>query len=211
MCTGKCSRFVAGALYPLALISIICNIILFFPDWKVTYAKEGHLTEEVKYMGGLVGGGLMVIAPALFIHVTGKQGCCANRCGMFLSILFAAVGVCGALYSFVVAMLGLINGPYCKVVLLWGTPFKDSLICGVCVQSGRGVVEFNIGLFSHSARLRRSAAHPVCIADDPSRSWAASVEPASIKGRCKCTRHPESPNESDNVIGLITNTINDLT
>lgn len=23
-----------------------------------------------------------VIAPALFIHVTGKQGCCANRCGV---------------------------------------------------------------------------------------------------------------------------------
>ncbi|KAB5522199.1 hypothetical protein PHYPO_G00156910 [Pangasianodon hypophthalmus] len=140
MCTGRCSRFVAGALYPLALISIICNIILFFPDWKVTYAKDGHLTEEVKYMGGLVGGGFMVIAPALFIHVTGKQGCCANRCGMFLSILFAAVGVCGALYSFVVAMLGLINGPsesYLKNQNLWY----------LCTEP-KGVVEFNIGLFS---------------------------------------------------------------
>ncbi|XP_017315775.1 transmembrane 4 L6 family member 4 [Ictalurus punctatus] len=155
MCTGKCSRFVAGALYPLALISIICNIILFFPDWKVTYAKEGHLTEEVKYMGGLVGGGLMVIAPALFIHVTGKQGCCANRCGMFLSILFAAVGVCGALYSFVVAMLGLINGPYCKMLLFWGTPFKNRSesylqqpdMWSLCSEP-KGVVEFNIGLFS---------------------------------------------------------------
>lgn len=60
MCTGKCSRFIAIALYPLALISIICNIVLFFPDGDVKYAQDGKITEEVKYMGGLVGGGLMV-------------------------------------------------------------------------------------------------------------------------------------------------------
>lgn len=47
-------------LYPLALISIICNIVLFFPDGDIKYAQDGHITEEVKYMGGLVGGGLLV-------------------------------------------------------------------------------------------------------------------------------------------------------
>lgn len=60
MCTGKCSRCIAVTLYPLALISIICNIVLFFPGGDIKYAKDGHITEEVKYMGGLVGGGLMV-------------------------------------------------------------------------------------------------------------------------------------------------------
>lgn len=60
MCTGKCSRFIALTLYPLAVLSIICNIVLFFPGGEVKYAKDGHITEEVKYMGGLVGGGLMV-------------------------------------------------------------------------------------------------------------------------------------------------------
>ncbi|XP_062844752.1 transmembrane 4 L6 family member 4 [Trichomycterus rosablanca] len=156
MCTGKCSRFVASALYPLAFISIVCNIILFFPGWKVKYAQDGSLTEEVKYMGGLVGGGLMVVAPALFIHVTGQRGCCANRCGMFMSILFAAVGVCGALYSFAVALMGLINGPYCRYnLVMWGTPFKDkseSYLAhrdwwGSCSEP-ENVVEFNVGLFS---------------------------------------------------------------
>lgn len=44
---------------------------------------------------------------------------------MFLSIAFAAVGVAGALYSLAVAALGLQNGPLCKVLLIWGTPFKD--------------------------------------------------------------------------------------
>ncbi|KAF3840714.1 hypothetical protein F7725_006576 [Dissostichus mawsoni] len=119
MCTGKCSRCIAVTLYPLALISIICNIVLFFPGGDVKYAQDGHITEEVKYMGGLIGGGIMVLLPALYIHLTGTKGCCGNRCGMFLSIAFAAVGVAGALYSFIVAVLG-----------------------------PKNIVQFNIGLFA---------------------------------------------------------------
>lgn len=60
MCTGKCSRCIAITLYPLVLISMICNIVLFFPGGDVKYIKNGHITEEVKYMGGLIGGGIMV-------------------------------------------------------------------------------------------------------------------------------------------------------
>lgn len=65
MCTGKCAKCIAVVLYPLALISIICNIILFFPDWDTKYAQadeEGNerLTPEVTYMGGVLGGGIMV-------------------------------------------------------------------------------------------------------------------------------------------------------
>lgn len=72
MCTGKCARFVAIALYPLAVLSIICNIVLFFPDGDVKYAENKQITAEVTYMGGLVGGGVMVsfhsffTAPVLF-------------------------------------------------------------------------------------------------------------------------------------------------
>lgn len=65
MCTGKCAKCIAVVLYPLALISIICNIILFFPDWSTKYAQgndqgDTTLTPEVTYMGGLFGGGIMV-------------------------------------------------------------------------------------------------------------------------------------------------------
>ncbi|XP_053187310.1 transmembrane 4 L6 family member 1 [Scomber japonicus] len=154
MCTGKCSRCIAVTLYPLALISIICNIVLFFPGGEIKYAKDGHITEEVKYMGGLIGGGLMVLLPALYIHMTGEKGCCGNRCGMFLSIAFAAVGVAGALYSLIVAVLGLHNGPLCKNVLIWTTPFKNSDPSYLTDSSGwwkctepSNIVHFNIGLF----------------------------------------------------------------
>ncbi|KAJ3589922.1 hypothetical protein NHX12_010762 [Muraenolepis orangiensis] len=155
MCTGQCSRSIGGSLYPLAIISILCNIILFFPGWDVKYAKDDSITEEVKYMGGVVGG-LMVLVPAIYIHMAGSQGCCAGRRGRFLLIVFAAVGVAGALYSFIVAVLGLKNGPYCKVLgLIWMTPFKDKKdsylsnhnLWGLCLAPDN-VVEFNLGLFS---------------------------------------------------------------
>ncbi|XP_070699972.1 transmembrane 4 L6 family member 1-like [Pempheris klunzingeri] len=154
MCTGKCSRCIAVTLYPLVLASIICNIMLFFPGWDVKYVKDGHITEEVKYMGGLVGGGLVVLMPALYIHLTGEQGCCGNRCGMFLSIAFAALGVAGAVYSFIVAVLGLGNGPLCNDSGRCTTPFKnsnltylaDSKSWGECTEP-ESVVQFNTGLF----------------------------------------------------------------
>lgn len=47
---------------------------------------------------------------------------------MFLSIAFAAVGVAGALYSIIVAAAALQNGPLCKVLLIWNTPFKNGLV-----------------------------------------------------------------------------------
>lgn len=67
MCSGKCSRCVAAALFPLVLLSIICNAVLFFPGWDVKYAKEKHITEEVTYLGGILGGGLMVSRLVTFV------------------------------------------------------------------------------------------------------------------------------------------------
>uniref|UniRef100_H3D2H9 Transmembrane 4 L six family member 21a n=2 Tax=Tetraodon nigroviridis TaxID=99883 RepID=H3D2H9_TETNG len=156
MCTGKCSRFVALALYPLAVLSIALNIGLFFPDGDTQYTRDDHITEEVKYMGGLIGGGAMVLLPALYIHLTGTQSCCANRCGMFLSIGFAGVGVIGGLYSLTVASLALQNGPLCQMLsLVWITPFKDtkgeylsdSSSWKLCTAPAN-VVEFHIGMFA---------------------------------------------------------------
>ncbi|XP_023653353.1 transmembrane 4 L6 family member 5-like [Paramormyrops kingsleyae] len=167
MCTGKCAKCIGVMLYPLALISIVCNIILFFPDWKTKYAEDerdglgSRITEEVKYMAGVIGGGIMVLIPAIHIHLTGKQGCCANRCGMFLSIGFAAVGVVGGLYCFAVSIVGLINGPMCYYMIpgtlkfQWGTPFVNSTesyltdqeMWNICLEP-KDVVQFNVGLFS---------------------------------------------------------------
>lgn len=154
MCTAKCSKCIAFSLYPFVFISILCNIVLFFPAGSVKYAQEGHITEEVKYMGGLLGGGIMVLISSIYIHFTGENGCCGNRFGMFLSIAFAAVGVAGALYSFTVAMVGLNSGPLCNAEGKWTTPFKhsntsylaDSSLWEKCGEP-KNVVQFNVGLF----------------------------------------------------------------
>uniref|UniRef100_A0A3Q2YNY1 Transmembrane 4 L six family member 21b n=1 Tax=Hippocampus comes TaxID=109280 RepID=A0A3Q2YNY1_HIPCM len=149
MCTGACSKFIAVPLYILALVSIICNIVLFFPDLQTKYAaedREGHprITEEVKYMGGVIGGGIMVLIPAIHIHLTSSGKCCANRCGMFLSIGFAAAGVAGAVYSLSVAALGLANGPLCY----WSNIYlTEKHMWNWCILP-KDVVEFNVGLFS---------------------------------------------------------------
>ncbi|XP_059210607.1 transmembrane 4 L6 family member 5 [Centropristis striata] len=166
MCTGACSKFIAIPLYVLALVSIICNIILFFPDFNTSYVADdgepgGRITEEVKYMSGLIGGGIMALIPAIHIHLTSAKNCCANRCGMFLSIGFAAVGVVGAIYSLSGASLGLANGPTClwsnaeNPTAKWGRPFENSTgtylsdkeLWKWC-ELPEGVVEFNLGLFS---------------------------------------------------------------
>ncbi|XP_063043051.1 transmembrane 4 L6 family member 5-like [Engraulis encrasicolus] len=160
MCTGKCAKCIAVSLYPLALTSIICNIILFFPGWDTKYVSNDadgkeRLTPEVKFMGGVIGGGIMVLIPAIHIHLTGKAGCCANRCGMFLSIGFAALGVLGAIWNMSAAALGLSKGPVCSVLGVWGRPFdvedSDYLtnkdLWKLCTEP-ENVVEFNIALFA---------------------------------------------------------------
>ncbi|XP_010775498.1 transmembrane 4 L6 family member 4-like [Notothenia coriiceps] len=73
---------------------------------------------------------------------------------MLLSIAFAAVGVAGAFYSFIVALIGLNSGPLCYAEGEWTTPFKhrntsylaESFLWGKCVEP-KNVVQFNIGLF----------------------------------------------------------------
>ncbi|KAK2828515.1 hypothetical protein Q5P01_019549 [Channa striata] len=155
MCTGKCAYCIAGTLYPLVLLCIVCNTMLFFPDWNVKYVKEGHITEEVKYLGGIIGGGFLVLFAALYIQITGEQGCCGNRMGMFLSIVFAAVGAAGAVYSLIVALLGLHSGPYCYNGREWIKPFNESKFLYLTEYKSwekcnepKNVVQFNVALFS---------------------------------------------------------------
>uniref|UniRef100_A0A1A8BVM2 Uncharacterized protein n=2 Tax=Nothobranchius kadleci TaxID=1051664 RepID=A0A1A8BVM2_NOTKA len=108
----------------------------------------------------LVQGGARVLIPAIHIHLTSAKNCCANRCGMFLSIGFAAAGVLGAIFSLSVASVGLANGPVCSSSKEypenhWGRPFanssgsylSDKSLWSLC-KIPENVVEFNVGLFS---------------------------------------------------------------
>ncbi|KAM8972534.1 transmembrane 4 L6 family member 4-like [Pelodytes ibericus] len=168
MCTGDCAKFIGVSLYPFCIICVLCNILLFFPGWDLDAVQnpDQKLTPEVLYLGGIIGNGVMVLIPAIYIQCTGRRGKCNNRCGMFISIILAAVGVCGALYGFIVAVLGLVNGPRCQYQFIngrvdWAIPFKmerEFLELETsylfyrkswtrCIEP-TGVVEFNVILFS---------------------------------------------------------------
>ncbi|XP_051900515.1 transmembrane 4 L6 family member 1-like [Pristis pectinata] len=163
MCTGKCSKCIGVTLIPLAVVCITANVLLFFPSFEVKYVESTNmLTPEILYLGGIIGGGILVLIPGIHIHATGSGGCCANRCGMFLSIFFAGVGAAGSVYCLVTSALGLINGPTCQDSMgNWTRPFSVSSefeelrednylfepnMWNMCVEP-KDVVLFNIILF----------------------------------------------------------------
>ncbi|XP_036436747.1 transmembrane 4 L6 family member 18-like [Colossoma macropomum] len=174
MCNQKGLCVTTVFLYPLAITSIICSILLFFPGWSYEYFSQGKLTTEVRLSGGLVGG-LVVLIPAFFVQKAEKCLCCCKCCGPCLSVLLEALGVVGAMYSFGVALSGLLNGPYCKGYWTWGTPFKgqggsylhDQSQWSTCSEP-EDVVKFNVILFSillaiSSLKIIFCSSHIICI------------------------------------------------
>ncbi|KAM8972603.1 transmembrane 4 L6 family member 5 [Pelodytes ibericus] len=162
MCTGKCSRFVGLSLLPLAFLCIIANLVLMFPDGKVTYTD--HLTMQVWLMGGIAGGGLFVLCPACnAIRAGGKgccgEGCCGNRCRMLRSVISSIFGALGGFYCVVVAGTGLNDGPLCNLQYAnettkdWGYHLKDTnyltnqRLWDDCKEP-KNIVLWNITLFS---------------------------------------------------------------
>lgn len=60
MCSLSFARSLGLALIPLATCCIVANVLLFFPDGKVIYVQEEHVTTFVWYFMGIGGGGLVV-------------------------------------------------------------------------------------------------------------------------------------------------------
>ncbi|XP_007910332.1 transmembrane 4 L6 family member 5 [Callorhinchus milii] len=160
MCTGKCSKLIGALLFPTAVLCIIANLFLFFPNFDTKYIQDpAKITPEVLYMGGILGSGALVLISASHIYATGSSGCCNNRCGMFLSVLLSGLGVVGSGYCFAVSVVGLVKGPTCVYNGQWIRPFNVSLaefsgrsylfqpeLWGRCVEP-RDVVLFNTTLF----------------------------------------------------------------
>uniref|UniRef100_A0A3B3DDL8 Transmembrane 4 L six family member 4 n=1 Tax=Oryzias melastigma TaxID=30732 RepID=A0A3B3DDL8_ORYME len=164
MCSGGFAKCLGISLLPLAIICVLCNILLFFPDGKVIESE--HITKQVWYFGGILGSGVLMIFPALvFLGLKNNDccGCCGNEsCGrrfaMLSSILFAAVGVLGAGYSVIVSAVAINQGPLCFYDsetngTIWGYPFSegnylsDKNLWNKC-QEPKNVVHWNLALFA---------------------------------------------------------------
>uniref|UniRef100_A0A8C1DI28 Si:dkey-83h2.3 n=1 Tax=Cyprinus carpio carpio TaxID=630221 RepID=A0A8C1DI28_CYPCA len=135
MCTGHCSRSVGLALIPTAIVCMLANTLLLFPDLKHQYLTENHVTREAMWGSGIWASGLLVLR---------KLG--------YACLAVLAAGVC-----FVVSGTGLALGPLClhnsTDGLKWGRPLKQLYLyaperwSSACVEP-RGVVVWNTVLFS---------------------------------------------------------------
>ncbi|KAM3619175.1 uncharacterized protein V6R79_004128 [Siganus canaliculatus] len=160
MCSGSFAKCLGITLIPLSITCALCNILLFFPGGKPVVSE--HITEEVFYLGGILGSGVVMIFPiVVFLGLKNNDccGCCGNEsCGrrfaMLSSILFAAVGVVGAGYSVIVSSVAINRGPECKVENnIWTSPFShgdylsNKTLWDQCVAPS-GVVSWHLSLFS---------------------------------------------------------------
>ncbi|CAL8256946.1 unnamed protein product [Merluccius merluccius] len=58
-CSVGFARSLGFALLPLALCSMLANLLLLFPMGNISYLQEDRLDRYVWFWGGLGGGGLL--------------------------------------------------------------------------------------------------------------------------------------------------------
>ncbi|NXD14549.1 T4S1 protein, partial [Nothocercus nigrocapillus] len=164
MCFGSCARSTGYKLLVLALLCIVANVLLYFPNGETRFASEHHLSKYVECLHGILGGGFLVlIAAAVFIGLhkeccgcTGHEDC-GKGCVVLSSILAAFVGILGSGYCIIISALGLSQGPYCFTTVgrNWIYPFIESsggyLLeynkWSQC-QEPQNIVQWNVTLFS---------------------------------------------------------------
>ncbi|XP_058044231.1 transmembrane 4 L6 family member 4 [Ahaetulla prasina] len=163
MCCGGCAKCLGVTLIPLTILCVLANILLFFPGGTIEISD--HISDEVWYLGGILGSGVLMVFPVLvFLGLKNNDccGCCGNEsCGkrfaMFSSIIFAVVGIVGAGYSFVVSVVALNRGPKCNTdshnSSQWEYPFNNGDYLAnhnlwTACQSPESIVPWNLTLFS---------------------------------------------------------------
>ncbi|XP_059956190.1 transmembrane 4 L6 family member 18 [Mesoplodon densirostris] len=163
MGSWKCGSCLSSLLIPLALWSIIVNILLYFPNGQASYASSNKLTNYVWYFEGICFSGIMMLIVAAILLVLENDNnykCCqSENCSKkymtLLSMIFSALGIAFSGYCLVISALGLLQGPYCRTLDGWEYAFEgtagrfltDSSIWIQCLEPAH-VVEWNIILFS---------------------------------------------------------------
>ncbi|XP_044288860.1 transmembrane 4 L6 family member 18 [Varanus komodoensis] len=159
----KCGGCLSCLLIPLAVWSIVINILLYFPDGKSLYASNNDLTNYVWYFEGICFSGIMMLMLAALLIILDQDSfhtCCQNESctktyRRFISVVLALLGISFSGYSLIISALGLVQGPYCRTPAGWEYPFKDTAgsylmdptVWSQCSEPAY-IVEWNIILFS---------------------------------------------------------------
>ncbi|KAK1900032.1 Transmembrane 4 L6 family member 1 [Dissostichus eleginoides] len=62
----------------MAIVCMLCNVLLLFPDLKIHFLLEGHVTREATWAPGLWGSGVLLAARS-FLRSSRTSGCFAFR------------------------------------------------------------------------------------------------------------------------------------
>ncbi|XP_063162678.1 transmembrane 4 L6 family member 18 [Candoia aspera] len=159
----NCSGCLSCLLIPLALWSIVVNILLYFPDGKSSYASSNNLTNYVWYFEGICFSGIMILMLAALLVILDRDTfykcfqseSCTRTYRRFISVVLSLLGIAFSGYSLIISALGLVQGPYCKTPAGWEYAFKDTAgsyltdhtSWSQCTEPAY-VVEWNIILFS---------------------------------------------------------------
>ncbi|KAJ7995093.1 hypothetical protein DPEC_G00240990 [Dallia pectoralis] len=159
----SCSRCIGGSLISLAVVCILANGLLLFPDLQARYMLEGHVTREARLGTGLWASGLLIVIVSRgFIIGSSKKGQCAFRIEMLSQVGYSCVALAAAAFSCLVSATGLVQGPLClhngTQGLAWDVPLKPltrgdpiylydkKLWAYTCVEP-RNIVQWNVALF----------------------------------------------------------------
>ncbi|KFQ30756.1 Transmembrane 4 L6 family member 1, partial [Merops nubicus] len=165
MCFRRCTNRAGYKLLVFALLSIVANIVLYFPHGETRYAAEHHLSKYVECLNGILGGGILVLIPAaVFICLYSEDCCgcfgregCGKGCAILSAALSAFIGMLGSGYCVIISALGLSYGPYCfsRLQRRWIYPFADSSGSYLLdydrwseCQEPYNIVQWNITFFS---------------------------------------------------------------
>ncbi|XP_054884612.1 transmembrane 4 L6 family member 5-like [Poeciliopsis prolifica] len=164
MCVSRYLLYVGHALVPMAVICIVSNILLLFPEMTYHFLLDGHVTREATWATGLWASGFLVLLGAdAFLKRSRTRGFIAARTQMFGLVMYSCLGLLAASVCCVVSATGLVQGPLClynsSSGLTWGVPLKpvpdshagylynQSMWSGICLKP-KSVVEWNVVLFS---------------------------------------------------------------
>ncbi|KAJ8368122.1 hypothetical protein SKAU_G00081500 [Synaphobranchus kaupii] len=164
MCVARCSRCMGVSLVPLAILSMVANALLLFPNLQTRYLLEGHVTREATWGTGLWASGFLVLLAARgFVSSSSKTGCCVFRAEMLCQVGYSCIALAAAGTCFLVSGTGLVEGPLClhngTQGPNWEVPLKRRLVrdrnylyerdqwASACLEP-QGVVLWNVVLFS---------------------------------------------------------------
>lgn len=68
MCWQRCAKYIGYQLLVLALLCIVANVLLYFPNGETRYAAQNLLGKYVGCLHGIIGAGLVVSTTEDFFH-----------------------------------------------------------------------------------------------------------------------------------------------